>query len=105
MWHGCEWSTHTILGSNPFDEDPGTRDPTFEGPVSPAGEWQWEEPEPADWRPVVGSESGRTVVRFYTYSGLGGERIVRHTDTYEPTGYAFEPDAVEIGRGHAGYVF
>jgi len=105
MWHGCEWSTHTILGTDPFTKPVGTSDAPLDGPTSPVDMWQWDEHAPADWRPVVGSASGRTVVRFYTYTGLGCEQIVRHTDTYGKRGYVFEPDAVAIGHGQGGFVF
>jgi hypothetical protein len=99
LWHGCAWSTHTILGSHPAERrqkcmqmgDPET--------------WNWLEPAPSDWRPCVAGRDGRVTVTFYTHTALGAERVIRHVDTYEPGTYRFESEEPVIADGGAGFTF
>lgn len=63
------------------------------------------ESKPRHWKPTVLKESGRVVVRFYTYSGHDREAIYRHVDSYEPGCYAFETERAVIAEGQGGFVF
>ena len=106
LWHGCSWSTHTILGENPLVSGrKGGALPPGEGPSGDAKDWVWAESKPRQWEPTVLKESGHVVVRFYTYSGLGQEAIHKHLDAYEPGCYAFETERAVIAEGQEGYVF
>lgn len=97
-WHGCEWSTHEIVGSKPLH-------PARSGPSGPAIKWTWQQPQPKDWKPQVIQSSGSIKVVFYTVSGLGGERIVKHTDSFKPGSYSFETEAIDVASAPGGYVF
>ncbi|MHC4201873.1 MAG: hypothetical protein ACYSU0_17940 [Planctomycetota bacterium] len=103
IWHGCSWSTHTILGAEPLSREGGRRSQIE--PMAPADQWEWREPEPEDWRPAVGDEAGATVARFYTYSGVGRQSIFRHVDTFESEGYSFYTEREAIAEGPGGFVF
>ena len=98
-WHGCSWSTHTILGGNP------ETDPVDCVEMSGPDTWIWLEPEPEDWRPSVAEGDGHVTVTFYTHTALGAERVVRHTDTYEPGMYRFTSEETVIAEGGLGFVF
>ncbi len=90
LWHGCSWSSHEILAA-PREYDPAT--------------WKWESPVPSDWRPSVRRVTSKEVeVTFLTYSGLGGQQIVRHVDTYA-CGYRLAPEETVIATGPGGYVY
>ena len=106
MWHGCDWSTHTVLDENPCTEAEQSEegDPD-EGPMTPADEWKWTEPVPSEWAPQVQQEAKAVTVTFFTYSGLGEEAIYRHIDTYKPGAYRFESDRQQIATGRGGFVF
>ena len=89
MWHGCNWSTHTIIGA----------------PVDESGDWEWSGERPADWQPRVIQDSGRVTVTFFTHSALGQEMIYRHTDTYQRGSYTLTSESEVVARGPGGYVF
>lgn len=86
---GCTWSTQEVI---------------TDGREIAGQEWEWQEEEPLEWLPTVWRDGGgpRFVV-FYTYTGLGRERILRHTDVYA-TGYRFEQNPREIALGEGGYL-
>ncbi len=89
-WHGCSWATHEVL--------------TSAGRI-PRLKWEWNERRPRDWRPLVGQNpDGLRQVVFYSYSGLGQERILRHTDTFVE-GYQFNSVETAIALAGGGYVF
>lgn len=99
IWHGCSWSTHTILaGKQDADRVEDAR-------MANADSWTWLEPEPADWRPLVAGENGRVTVTFYTHTALGSRRIIRHVDTYRQPTYRFNSEETVIAEGGQGYVF
>ena len=92
-WHGCSWSTHTILGGHPAEH----RTECIE--MGDPDTWTWLEPPPADWRPCVAERGGHIAVTFYTHTALGEERVTRHVDTYEPGTYRFEGEEKVIAEG------
>ena len=95
MWHGCDWSTHTILSGLP-KEIPGPS----QGP-----DWEWHEAIPEQWRPCVEESGVGTVVSMYTQTGLGRESILRLTDRFTDAGAEFESEELAIAIGPGGYVF
>jgi hypothetical protein len=98
-WHGCDWSTHTILGANPVME-------TTDGiEISDPESWTWLAPAPKDWRPGVAERAGRITVAFYTYAALGNRRVIRHADRYRRGTYRFTPHEAVIAEGGQGFVF
>lgn len=106
LWHGCSWDAHTILGENPLTSSrKSRRDRPDDWPDCDPKHWKWEKRKPRQWQPTVGKDSGRVLVRFFTYSGLGQEAIYRHLDTYEPGSYTFETERTIIARGREGYLF
>lgn len=87
-WHGCDWSTHDLFdGSSIYQlEFSGAR--------------------PVSFGPTVTQDESGTTVTFYTFSGLGENRVVRHVDTYRPeTGYRFTSETETIARAEGGYLF
>jgi hypothetical protein len=97
-WHGCAWSTHSILGADPF---------TGYAPkmiTTGAGQWKWIEPAPESWLTTVVA-AYPVEVRFYTHSAHGLERIIRHVDCFKGDSCVFETDESDIARGPCGFVF
>jgi hypothetical protein len=105
MWHGCSWSTHTVLDANPWESAKGKKKSDVGRWLTPLSEWKWSHRPPETWNPSVVDGDDEAVVRFYTYSELGQETIYRHTDTYQPGSYRFETESLEIGTGPGGVVF
>jgi hypothetical protein len=104
LWHGCGWSVHRILGSNPLTEPPAASDLT-DGP-SDIANWTWKAETPREWQPVVEVDGDSVHVTFHTFSGLGEEAILRHVDVFTPGRYSFrQEEPVAIATGPVGYVF
>jgi hypothetical protein len=104
MWHGCHWSTHTILGKNPLKARRSRRG-RLDEPSAPSEQWTWAKPEPAEWKPQVVEEGDSISVVFFTFRGLGQETIFHHTDTFMRGSYRFVTDRQEIATGSGGFVF
>ena len=106
IWHGCSWSDHRILGSNPWtpsqnlveeDEDEDT-------PSEDLQEWRWLKPEPLEWQPQVKENPKTMRVTFYTFTGLGIQSIYENADTYRPPSYKPKCKNKPIAEGPHGYV-
>lgn len=106
MWHGCDWSTHIIIGSAPW-ESPQSADEEsmFEAPSGHPDDWEWLEDRPMDWQIQVSEGNDMVTVTFYTHSALGQETIYRHIDAYEQGSYLFKSEKKVVARGPGGYVF
>jgi hypothetical protein len=104
MWHGCDWSTHDILGSHPFRRRQGRTGGNNRRFGNPS-DWSWVEPPPTNWAPLVRHAGDVAVVSFYTFTGLGQEQIVRHTDTYRKGRYRSDTQTTTVATGPHGYVF
>lgn len=101
MWHGISWGAQKIVTTLPSPGISGASRQRLSG-------WQWLQPPPADWRPVVqtrpsGEVTEMTVV-FYTFTRLRQVRIERQKDTYLQ-GYQFRPEAETLAEGGPGFVF
>ena len=99
MWHGCNWSTHEILGCNPWKMK--KRLPA----IDPAKTWQWLGPKPVIWRPYVQFAGDVVTVRFLTFTALGQETIVQHADTFKVGHYRFSTATEALATGRGGYIF
>jgi hypothetical protein len=104
MWHGCQWSTHTILEGNPCTHKPGKRRLSGSSSQDP-GTWTWHESEPGQWKPQVAEDGNTITVTFFTYSGLGQESICQISDIFHRGVYLFKTHHKEIAVGTGGYVF
>lgn len=98
MWHGCHWSEHTILGS-----DPTRRRSRMTH--TPATGWEWSGPRPTEWKPqiLIGKDAVKVV--FFTRCQLEQERIICHTDTFLPGQYRFSTEKTTLATGQGGFVF
>ena len=69
MWHGCEWSTHAILGADPWTPQRAKRrERTHDEPTGSMADWKWLLAKPSEWRPSVEQSDDTTTVRFFTYT-------------------------------------
>jgi hypothetical protein len=92
-WHGISWRTHTLLAGN---DDPG----------SLSGTWKWNGERPESWNPVVRRDGSIVEAVFWTASALGRERIVRHTDRFEPGSLCpVQVAETTIATGSGGFTF
>jgi hypothetical protein len=107
MWHGCSWSTYTILGADPWPTGRTSkrRSGGMDGPSNDPDGWTWNESKPSEWRPSFEQVNDQITIRFLTYSGLGREAIYRNSDSFREGCYRFESEGVVIAEGRGGYVF
>ena len=106
IWHGCSWSEHRILGSNPWTspQDIDEEDEDADNPSEDIKEWKWIGQEPSEWQPQV-KEAPKTMrVTFYTFTGLGVQSIYENVDTYKPPSYKSKCKNESIAEGPHGYV-
>ena len=105
MWHGIGWGTHEIICRDPWKNPQRPTSPLREGPHTPTEQWNWIESPPDDWRPNVKVTAAWVVVRFFTFTGMGVETIVRADDAYPANSYRPEMGLTTIGEGFEGYIF
>lgn len=110
MWHGCGWSTHTILFSDPLceEKDEKLRFRTRRGwpPEMPRTGWEWTAPRPRRWQPRFSRGKHGPTVTFHTRSGLGRDTIYRHVDVYPSDGRLVSRGRVmTLAFGPGGFVF
>ena len=106
IWHGCSWSDHRILGSNPLTspQELAEEDEDADIPSKDLREWRWHGQEPSEWQPQV-KETPKTMrVLFYTYSRLGVEAVYENVDTYRPPSYKPKCKNRPIAEGPHGYI-
>ena len=103
MWHGCDWSTHRILGSGPLKSDGGSA--SVEAPRGSPEDWLWQYDEPDEWHPTVKMDNAEVTVMFYTYSGLGRDAIYQQIDRFHRHSYRFTNETIKLAEGSSGYVF
>ena len=106
MWHGCNWSMHSILDTSPRNhaKEPAPESVLTEM-VTPVDAWEWLKEEPNDWRPFVEQDGPQITVAFVTYTRLGSEIIYRHVDDYRAGDYRPKTNRQMLARGTAGFVF
>jgi hypothetical protein len=97
--HGAAWSAYQIMSAAP-----GTGD-GFDRPGGEEADWEWAASPPGSWAPVVAMAADQVTVTFYTFCGLGSQRIIRHLDVYTPGEYRFVTREDVIARGPQGYVW
>lgn len=107
MWHGCSWSTHSILGADPWQREPKVKDRRKRQPLASgtADEWKWNEPRPTVWEPTFEQIGENIEVSFLTFSGLGQETISRWTDTFKAGAYTFKKKHEVVAEGPMGFIF
>jgi hypothetical protein len=103
MWHGESWNTHRILATDAMSiiqrENESSRsdcDPSV---------WTWEQPVPQQWEPRLVQSSDSIKLVFHSFTGLGQQQIVQHTDEYQPRGYRFRIRRRVIAWGPLGYIY
>ena len=114
FWHGCSWSTHTIVDKEmPVKQTESLlRRKSGQDPDSPdvgidvgQDEWEWLSPKPEDWDPIVRMSDELVTVTFYTISKLGVAAIYKHVDSYQTGSYSLESETALIAQGPGGYKF
>ncbi|HUT79046.1 MAG TPA: hypothetical protein VM285_15210 [Polyangia bacterium] len=110
MWHGCGWSTHTILFSDPFTDKQARKwGFVVESPWPPEMArtgWCWIGPRPRRWEPRFTRAAAGPTVTFHTFSALGQESITRHVDVCPPGGRLVSPRrTVHLAEGPGGFLF
>ncbi len=106
-WHGCSWSTHTILAANPLQDEPSVSENSskLNRPHGDPDCWTWNEPNPPNWEPLFKHVGDQVTISFLSYSGLGKEAIYRHRDSFRAGCYRFESHVEVIAHGVGGFVF
>jgi hypothetical protein len=104
--HGRNWSAFRILDNDPWEgaEQTAESDP-YERPSGSADSWLWSQPKPVEWHPMVRMGDKAVIVSFYTFCGLGIQRITRHEDIYILGKYTFDTDELELATGPSGFVW
>jgi hypothetical protein len=97
MWHGSEWGTHDILGAAPWKTTKRQQIRSQEEA------WRWSEPKPVDWMPRAHVADDVVTVTFLTYTALGQEKIIQHTDTFKAGKYQFATQCKVLATGPDGF--
>ena len=106
IWHGCEWSTHAVLDTDPFDPATGQTDRDDDDFLWDPAKWQWHGRRPSDWRPSVAlRENGGADVRFITLSELGTSALYKHHDRFARGSLRPKTTQKTLAVGPGGYVF
>lgn len=107
MWHGCNWSTHHILGADPWQCEPKAKDRRKRQPLasSKPEQWTWIQPRPTIWEPQHERNADTISISFLTYSGHDREAIYQTTDSYQAGSYVFESKRTFVAEGLGGYIF
>jgi hypothetical protein len=100
QWHGCDWSMHRILSSNPWQIVSPLRDDMGE-----LHDWKFKRRMPGDWSLSVRRSAGLVTVTFYSVSALGQYTLFRHRDRYRPLRLFPRSQQTEIATGPVGIVF
>jgi len=102
-WHGCSWSTHTILLADPWNRKLKPKD---QEKISGQIHWKFETDKPDYWEPSVKRQGETVTVSFFTFSALGSEAIYLHRDRYSSPSMVPEADDEQIiATGRGGYIF
>jgi hypothetical protein len=102
-WHGCSWSTHTILLADPWNRKLKPKD---REEITDQIHWKFEMDRPDCWEPSVKRQGEAVTVSFFTFSALGSEAIYLHRDRYASP--SMIPEAEEeqiIATGRGGFIF
>jgi hypothetical protein len=102
MWHGCSWSTHTILLSDPWSPKSKLKG---RDEISEQIHWTFEAAKPECWEPSVKQEGKIVTVSFFTCSSLGAETIYLYRDRYQSPCMTPEVEEQVIATGPDGFVF
>jgi len=96
LWHGTSWGVHSVIGQMPWI-------PGEEGPLAAAEGWTGDFLAADELAPRVLTTPHEIVVRFYTYTRLGTQRVVEHVDRYRNGRVSVQSRDVATGPG--GMVF
>ncbi len=95
IWHGTSWGVHRVIGRMPWitNDEPAVAEEGWTGEVLGMNELA----------PRVVTTADEIVVRFYTYTSLGMQRVVEHVDRYRNGRVSVQRRDVATGPG--GMVF
>lgn len=95
-----DWSFHTLVDRLPWEmpEQPWPE-------ASPAADWTFPAGAPTELAPTVSlSGSGRATITVWTWTALGGERLIRHVTVHHADGTRASHRAEIVGTGGPGVV-
>ncbi len=95
IWHGTSWGVHRVIGRMPWitNDEPAVAEEGWTGEVLGMDELA----------PRVVTTADEIVVRFYTYTRLGMQRVIEHVDRYQNGRVSVQRRDVATGPG--GMVF
>ncbi len=100
MWHGRNWSIHSILFEDPvITAEKEKRKGEWGGP-----DWKWIEPRPKIWKPHYRFVDGRAQIVFLSESGLGSNTISRHVDVFHKNSMEFWDKYEVLADGGRGFI-
>ena len=105
FWHGCEWTSQTILSKPPRQvDDPDV--PDDEGDLTgaaPVSDWTWFGPVPKTWEPTYAERGSTRKVVLHIRNPVGVEQIYRATDTYRAGSYDCTTETKVLCEGSGGF--
>jgi hypothetical protein len=102
QWHGCDWSTHRILGNDSWVAPKA--EGTFDSLPS-LNSWKWLNTLPENWDPTITEDGDTVTVRFATFTEYQLQQLVLHVDTYKPGSYECQHASEQLATGEGGYIF
>ena len=100
---GVAWTMNLVLDDDPWMSTNGTSEwPKRRSFTARNSSWAWRMPRPLNWQPDVFVNETVVRVRFYSYSGLGQQRIISTEDHFRKGEYVFERVEEPLARGPVG---
>lgn len=107
FWHGCEWTSQTILSKLPrqtTDTDVSADERMETGDTS-GDYWTWKGAAPTTWEPTYAELGARRTIVLHIRNPVGRDQILRTTDTYQPGSYDCATRTRVLATGAGGFVY
>ena len=102
-WHGVGWGAHHVLFRSLFSRSKRSDEDFYWHFYS--RQWEWHGPRPRRWAPRFEFVDGTPTVTFHTYTGLGRDSLLQHTDRFRKRSYRFTTKIRCLASGPGGYVY
>ena len=107
-WHGCVWSSKTIIGRAPREREshePYGDDDWQDRGEAPVGEWTWRASVPRTWEPTFVDRGKSKDVVLYVHDVIGEIRIDRVRDVYLAESYECATKIANVCTGGPGPIY
>ena len=107
-WHGCIWSSQTIIGKAPKEGDSqgaDGHDRWEQTDGAPVGKWTWRARVPQKWEPTFVDRGKTKDVVLCIHDYIWQERIDRIRDIYPAGSYECTSKTANVCIGEGGVIY